>query len=275
MISIIRQELSRCLILKCSDIRVLENVSRHKFNKPLPGKSLLITPIRFFQSKTNNEKTNSFSYKPGMSPGDFKNSGRGPERPWYTQMAGTAFFVSLGGVVLATISSYTWNSSRVLTYFERPETKLPRKLPLAIRMKESKEDYYVRFDLMLLIDSIFRDLDINERKRKNMDIYTADSLKVEAHGSTNTNFATMLGIPYFFEWNSVEDVCLADIRHKWKNLIVTAFTNNSFTLENLNLSDEELNDLKETFVLSNNAKKFAIAQNSLRWNGLVIGCFLH
>ena len=88
MISIIRQELSRCLILKCSDIRVLENVSRHKFNKPLPGKSLRITPIRFFQSKTNNEKTNSFSYKPGMSPGDFKNSGQGPKGPWYKQMAG-------------------------------------------------------------------------------------------------------------------------------------------------------------------------------------------
>ena len=169
-------------------------------------------------------------------------------------------FVSFGGVLLATISSYTWNSSRVLTYFERPETKLPRKLPLSIRFKDRKEDYYVRFDLMLLIESVFKDLDITERKRNNMDIYTADSLKVEAHGSTNTNFATMLGIPYFFEWNSVEDVSLADIRHKWKNLIVTAFTNNSFTLENLNLSDEELNDLKETFVLSNKAKKFAIAQ---------------
>ena len=64
----------------------------------------------------------------------------------------------------------------------------------------------------------------------------------------------------FFEWNSVEDVNLTDIRHKWKHLIVTPLTNNSFTLENLNLSDEELNDLKETFVLSNNAKKFAIAQ---------------
>ena len=170
------------------------------------------------------------------------------------------FFVSLGGVVLATISSYTWNSSRVLTYFERSETKLPRKLPLPIRLKEHKEDYYLRFDLMLLIESIFKDLNINERKRNNMDIYTADSLKVEGHGNTNTNFATMLGIPYFFEWNSVEDVSLTDIRHKWKHLIVTPLTNNSFTLDNLKLSDEELNDLKETFVLSNNAKKFAIAQ---------------
>ena len=45
-------------------------------------------PIRFSQSKTNSDKTDSFTYKPGMSPGDFKNSKQGPKGPWYTQMAG-------------------------------------------------------------------------------------------------------------------------------------------------------------------------------------------
>ena len=88
MIPIIRQELSRCLKLKCSDIRILENVSRHKLNKTLYGKSFRITPIRFSQSKTNNDKTDSFTYNPGMSPADFKNSGQGPKKPWYKQMSG-------------------------------------------------------------------------------------------------------------------------------------------------------------------------------------------
>ena len=87
MIPLIRQELSR-LKLKCIDINVLENVSRNKFNRALPKKSLRIMPIRFSQSKTSSNKTNSISYKPGMSPGDFKNSGQGPKGPWYKQMAG-------------------------------------------------------------------------------------------------------------------------------------------------------------------------------------------
>merc|ERR1719412_1251604 len=73
----------------------------------------------------------------------------------------------------------------------------------------------------------------------------------------------MVGVPYFFEWDSVEQVNLEQIRHKWKYPIVTRFTNHSLTLENLELSCDELNELKETFVLSSNAKKFAIAQSVL------------
>ena len=87
MIPLIRQELSRCLKLKCSDIKVLDNVSRHKFNNALPEKSFRITPIRFSQSKTSSNKSNSVSYKPGMSPGDFTKSGQGPKGPWYKQMS--------------------------------------------------------------------------------------------------------------------------------------------------------------------------------------------
>ena len=158
------------------------------------------------------------------------------------------------------MSSYTWNSAKVLDYFERSETKLPRTLLAPLRFKGKKESYYVRFDLMLLIQSVLKDLNISETKQEDMDIYTADSLKVEGHGYTSTSFATMVGVPYFFEWDSVEQVNLEQIRHKWKYPIVTRFTNHSLTLENLELSSDELNELKETFVLSSNAKKFAIAQ---------------
>ena len=161
------------------------------------------------------------------------------------------------------MASYTWNSSRVLDYFERPETKLPRTLLAPFRFKGQKENYYVRFDLMLLIQSVLKDLNLSETKIEDMDIYTADSLKVEGHGYTSTSFATMVGVPYFFEWDSVEQVNLEQIRHKWKYPIVTHFTNHSLTLENLELNSEELKELKETFVLSSNAKKFAIAQKIL------------
>jgi len=154
----------------------------------------------------------------------------------------------------------TWNIGNILQYFERQETKLPRKLALPYRYENKKEVYYVRFDLMLLVESVLSDLNLNERKREDLEIFTADSLKTVGYGYTCYNYGTMLGLPYFFEWKTIEDVNLKAIRHNWPYHFGNRFTNHSLTLDNLELTEGELQELKETFLLSNNAKKFAIAQ---------------
>ena len=158
------------------------------------------------------------------------------------------------------MGSYTWNSNNVLTYYEKPETKIPNKQLIPHRMVDDKEVYYVRFDLTLLIQQVLSDLNINDRKKEELFTYTADSLKTVGHGHMTTQWATTLGLPYFFEWSSLEHVNINAIRHKCSYHFGNKYTNHTLKLENLNLNDEELNELKETFVLSDKAKKFAIAQ---------------
>ena len=177
-------------------------------------------------------------------------------------VAAYSVFYAVGLVVIfaVSMSSFTWNIGNILLYFERQETKLPRKLALPYKYENKKEVYYVRFDLMLLVESVLSDLNLNERKREDLEIFTADSLKTVGYGYTCYNYGTMLGLPYFFEWKTIEDVNLKAIRHNWPYHFGNRFTNHSLTLDNLELTEGELQELKETFLLSNNAKKFAIAQ---------------
>ena len=163
------------------------------------------------------------------------------------------------GTTMIAMSSYTWNSNRVFDYFERPETKLELKLPVRHRSKNEKEVYYVRFDLMLLFEEVLSDLRINDRKKEDLCIYTADCLKTVGHGYMTNSWATMLGLPYFFEWKTLEDVDLRAIRHKCSYHPGNKFTDHILTIDNLMLSNDEIEELKETFVLSDKAKKFAIA----------------
>jgi len=142
------------------------------------------------------------------------------------------------GAVMFSMANYTWNSNTVLNYFERQETKIPRKLLIPFRLKNDKEVYYVRFDLMMLIQSVISDLRVNERKKEELEIYTADSFKTVGHGFLATQFATMIGVPYFFEWKSVEQVDLKAIRHKCNYHFGSWFSDHILTLEDLKLSDE-------------------------------------
>merc|ERR1712045_22251 len=59
---------------------------------------------------------------------------------------------------------------------------------------------------------------------------------------------------------TIEDVNFKAIRHNWPYHFGNRFTNHSLTFDNLELTEGELQELKETFLLSDNAKKFAIAQ---------------
>lgn len=78
----------------------------------------------------------------------------------------------------------------------------------------------------------------------------------------------MLGVPYFFEWKSVKEVDLKKLRHKSTYHFGNLFSDHILTLEDLELTDEEINELKETFVLSDKAKKFAVAQKLIEMESL-------
>ena len=184
---------------------------------------------------------------------------------------GFVFFC--GSAFILSVANYTWNSNRVLTYFERPETKIPRKYKMNYRLKHDKEAYYVRFDLMLLLESVMSDLKLSKTKTDAIDVYTADSFKLVAHGCMSTHFGLMLGLPYFFEWNSVDHVDFNVIRHKSPYYFGINFTDHILTLESLNLNKDELLKLKETFVLSEKAKKFALAQKLLEMESLASWAF--
>ena len=170
------------------------------------------------------------------------------------------FVIFTGATLLLCIANSTWNSYRVLEYFERPETKFPRKLLSRHKQRHVKEVYYLRFDTMLLLQSVMSDLKFSHNKKDEIEVYTVDSLKVVGHGCLSTTFSGILGIPYFLEWNSVDEVDLTQIRHQCSYQFGNYFTDHTLKLEALNLDEMELSNLKETFVLSVKAKKFALAK---------------
>ena len=88
MLPILRKEFGKLVRLKFTDTRPPAKL-RQGYEISLLGKNIRITPFRFAQSKSNNDgKPKSFEYTPGMSPAEFKNSGKKPKIPLYQQMAG-------------------------------------------------------------------------------------------------------------------------------------------------------------------------------------------
>ena len=74
-----------------------------------------------------------------------------------------------------------------------------------------------------------------------------------------------LGIPYYFEWDNPDQVDLSTIRHQSPYHFGSYFTQHTLILDEdmLALDEDEMKALKETFFLSEKAKKFAIAQKLL------------
>jgi hypothetical protein len=88
MLPILRKEIAKLVRLKFTDTRAPTKLHQG-YEISLLGKNIRITPFRFVQSKVNNEgKSKSFQYTPGVSPAEFKNSGKQPKKPLYQQMAG-------------------------------------------------------------------------------------------------------------------------------------------------------------------------------------------
>jgi len=209
MIPIIRQELSRCLKLKCSDIKVLDNVSRHKFNNALPEKNFRITPIRFSQSKTSSNKTNSVSYKPGMSPGDFTKSGQGPKGPWYKQMS-----EAKGQMVSAMVMSVVATGVALF------------KIGQHTRLKEYTQSFYQLADIrgfnkkvtkklqQLIYEVIEDDIQLSADEQLNTKFFMGTNPDTFCWGSYSSSDASgvLIGLPHYLAYEHPNDIDLKKVR---------------------------------------------------------------
>jgi len=276
MISLIRQELSRCLKLKCSDIRVLENVSRHKFNKPLSGKSFRIMPIRFSQSKTNSDKTDSFTYKPGMSPGDFKNSKQGPKGPWYTQMAGEKGQVVSGLLVGAVASGIaTFKMGQHTRFREYTQTFYQ----LADTRGFSKK---VNVKLQQLIYAVIEDdIQLSPDELINTKFFMGTQPDTYCWGSYSSSNASgvLIALPHYLAYEHVNDIDLRKFRFAQPTTDSEKIKQGY--LNKRQLESKEAKIFQNAMVLSDNAKRFAIARevyrgktNQYLTNGLILPTFI-
>lgn len=276
MIPIIRQELSRCLKLKCSDIRILENVSRHKLNKTLYGKSFRITPIRFSQSKTNNDKTDSFTYKPGMSPADFKNSGPGPKKPWYKQMSGakgqmvSGILVSVvaTGVAIFKIGQHTRLKEYVQTYYQLGDARgFSKKVNVKLQQ--------------LVYEVIEDDIQLSPDELLNTKFFMGSQPDTYCWGSYSSydGSGVLIGLPHYLAYEHANDI---DLR-KFRFARATTDTEKikQGYLNKRQLESKEAKIFQNAMVLSDNAKRFAIARevyrgqtNKYLTNGLILPTFI-
>ena len=276
MIPIIRQELTRCLKLKCSDIRVLENVPTHIFNNTLPGKSFRITPIRFSQSKTNNDKTDSLSFKPRMSPSDFNNSGQGPKRPWYQQMTGAK-----GQMVSGMLVSVVATGVAVF------------KIGQHTRLKEFTHSFYQLADIRgfnkkvnkklqeLVYEVIEDDIKLSDDELLSTKFFMGTNPDTFCWGSYSSfdGSGVMIGLPYYLAYEHPNDIDLTKIRFA-RDTTDTEKLKQGY-LNKQQLESKEADVFKNAMLLSDNAKRFAIAREVHRGkthtyltNGLILPTFI-
>ena len=277
MIPIIRQELTRCLKLKCSDIRVLENVSTHIFNKTLPGKSFRITPIRFSQSKTNNDKTDvltkpkNLSYKDRMSV-----FGQGPKKRFYQQMSG-----SKGQMVSGMLVSVVATGVAVF------------KIGQHTRLKEFTHSYYQLADEKgfnrrvnkklqeLVYEVIEDDIKLSDDELLSTKFFMGINPDTFCWGSYSSfdGSGVMIGLPDYLAYENPNEIDLTKLR------FAPATTDRELLkkgyLSKYQLESKEADIFKNAMVLSDNAKRFAIARevhrgktHSYLTNGLILPTFI-
>jgi len=276
MIPIIRQELTRCLKLICSNIRVLENVPRYKFNKPLPGKSVRITPIRFIQSKTNNDKTHSYSNKPGMSPGDFKNSWLGPKRPWYTQMNGAKGQMVCGmlvsvvatGVALFKIGRHTRFIEYTQSFYQLADIR-------GFNKKVNKKLQQLVYEVME------DDIQLSADELLNTKFFMGTNPDTFCWGSYSSydGSGVLISLPHYLAYEHPNDIDLKKVRFA-RDTTDTEKLKHGY-LNKQQLESKEAKVFKDAMLLSDNAKRFAIAREVYRGqtttyltNGLILPMFI-
>ena len=112
-----------------------------------------------------------------------------------------------------------------------------------------------------ILDQVMEDMKIRMYKKENFLVFFTDHLSVyclkynnpfNAVGSKGT-----LGLPYYSSFSSVEDVDFTQLKHK------TAYTPLKDPIQiDLSTYEAEDDELKATFVLSDNARKFLLATQS-------------
>jgi len=278
MLPILRHEIIRCLKLKLTDFRVLEKVSEQKFHKPLTGKNFRLMPIRFSQTKSNNEgKNESFKYKPGMSPGDFKKAGSGPYKPLYARMAGDRGKM-VSGMLISVVAT------GVYIFKVGPHT----------RLKEYTQSFY-----QATLENGFT-MKVNRKLQELIYEVIEDDLQLSGEDQINTKFFMMpvgetycwggyssgiepkgvlLGLPSYLAYESTKEIDLTKYIFG-KNTEATERRKDLF-LSPIKLQSEEAQLYKECLVLSDDAKRFIMARELHRGqtmqyltNGLMMPTFI-
>ncbi|CAL7940677.1 unnamed protein product [Xylocopa violacea] len=106
------------------------------------------------------------------------------------------------------------------------------------------EEIPIREDIQQTIQNVMDDLNVSERFRNTITFFNVHDVDIYHAGYTLTKFGAIIGIPVNFEYQKVESI-----------------TDQTISLQYVSIdwSTEPAKQFRESLVLSENAKKFAIA----------------
>lgn len=269
MLSILRKASLPCIKFKFIEIQLQKNVQHH--SKPfIFGKNFRITPVRSCQSKPNKEgKQKSFEYTPGTSPVDFMKHGKKKKIPLYQQMTGkTGQLIS--GMIISVIAT------GACVFKVGPHTQL----------KEYTAWWYGQFEkgFKKAVNRKIREL-IYEVMEEAVHLTTEEEVKTKyfmanvddafCWGGYASESGVLLGIPYNFAYENTDEIDLKKMTFGPRSADPEFDRRNK--LSKSQLESEEAKILQNALILSDDAKRFAIAREleraktmSYRTNGVIL-----
>ena len=140
--------------------------------------------------------------------------------------------------------------------------------------KDLKGLYYLEMDpeTAVLVENEMCKQEFTDKEANNLIYFVSDTLEPVLAGSLgSTNFWSIIGLPKFWNlWKTPDDVELDKVRQCWprvsRRLSSLIDCSTSLDVEKVKelLSKDEIKELKETFILSVNAKKYIIASTLMR-----------
>jgi hypothetical protein len=112
-----------------------------------------------------------------------------------------------------------------------------------------------------LVTAVFQDMNVSDRDRNAFTVFAADHFVPIQRGSTSTLFGSAFGYPVFFEWSTIDEAKLWEIRHKamQSRFFAKGVSLQKDHAEKEVCSSDAVLSLKQSMLLSEQAKKFAIA----------------